>query len=323
MLADAPCRADLAGGTLDIWPLGLLHPGAVTVSAAIPVRVTVVVDLAAPNDEVWHAVGDGEWRRLDRTQLDLTDVVCRAVRRDGGVRVRSLSQPPVGSGLGGSSAYGVAVARAIAELDGRELDDEALVAVVRDLEARVLGVPTGTQDHWAAVRGGVLALHQEPGCPRLEPLTVDPAWLTARLTVCFTGITHHSGMVNWHVIRRRLDGDRATIAAMQRIAEAATECRRALLAAEDGAVADAIADEWRARRRLAPEVAPDDLLQLIDALASAGATAVKACGAGGGGSVAVWHPPDRRDDVEAALAEAAPGGSVLARGITTQGLRVE
>ena len=36
--ATAPTRIDLAGGTLDIWPLYLFHPGAVTVNAAIDRR---------------------------------------------------------------------------------------------------------------------------------------------------------------------------------------------------------------------------------------------------------------------------------------------
>ena len=31
----APVRADLAGGTLDLWPLYLFHPGARTVNVAI------------------------------------------------------------------------------------------------------------------------------------------------------------------------------------------------------------------------------------------------------------------------------------------------
>ena len=35
IIAEAPCRVDLAGGTLDIWPLYLFHPGAVTVNFAI------------------------------------------------------------------------------------------------------------------------------------------------------------------------------------------------------------------------------------------------------------------------------------------------
>ena len=33
--ASAPTRIDLAGGTIDIWPLYLFHPGAVTVNTAI------------------------------------------------------------------------------------------------------------------------------------------------------------------------------------------------------------------------------------------------------------------------------------------------
>ncbi|MDH3745282.1 MAG: hypothetical protein OES47_09290, partial [Acidobacteriota bacterium] len=39
--ARACCRVDLAGGTLDIWPLGLLHPGAATVNVAIDLEAEV------------------------------------------------------------------------------------------------------------------------------------------------------------------------------------------------------------------------------------------------------------------------------------------
>jgi len=35
IVTTAPCRADLAGGTLDIWPLYLFHPGAVSVNVAL------------------------------------------------------------------------------------------------------------------------------------------------------------------------------------------------------------------------------------------------------------------------------------------------
>jgi len=36
--ASAPTRIDLAGGTIDIWPLYLFHPGAQTLNAAISLR---------------------------------------------------------------------------------------------------------------------------------------------------------------------------------------------------------------------------------------------------------------------------------------------
>ena len=194
--------------------------------------------------------------------------------------------------------------------------------LARDLEARVLGVPTGLQDHWAAVYGGVLAIHHEPGEERVERLRIAPEWVGERLTIFDTGITHHSGMVNWQVIRRRLDRDSETTEALESIAEAARHCRTALLAGDEGGVGRAIAAEWSARRRLAPEVCPPELEAIVDAGLAAGASALKACGAGGGGSVLVWHPPGARRAVSTALCTAAPGGRVVATEISMVGCRV-
>src|ERR1700736_5945055 len=39
--ASAPTRIDLAGGTIDIWPLYLFHDGAATLNAAISLRAQV------------------------------------------------------------------------------------------------------------------------------------------------------------------------------------------------------------------------------------------------------------------------------------------
>src|SRR5437868_10894278 len=38
--AHAPCRADLAGGTIDLWPLYLFHPGALTLNIALEILTT-------------------------------------------------------------------------------------------------------------------------------------------------------------------------------------------------------------------------------------------------------------------------------------------
>jgi len=302
----------------------MLHPGSVTVNAAIPVMVRMDVDLGAPDGEVWHAIGDADWTRLDASAAttDLSAAVAFAVKPTGGVRVRVHSQASLGSGLGGSSSYAVALARGILTALGEEMEDERLVLLARDLEARVLTVPTGLQDHWPAVQGGVLAIHHEPGGERVERLAVDPDWVGERLTVFDTGITHHSGMVNWQVIRRRLDRDVQTTLALGAIAEASRICRAELIAEDEDGVGNAIGAEWNARKHLAPEVCPAELEAIIDAGIAVGALAIKACGAGGGGSVLVWHPPAARRAISTALATAAPGGRVVATEISMVGCRV-
>ncbi len=320
----APCRADLAGGTLDIWPIGLLHPGSLTVNMAIPVEVELVVGLDGEPGSVLHTALNGEVRRLGPSDAhtDLTAALSFAVAPQGGVRVEVLSQAPLRSGIGGSSSYGIALVRALTELVRPVPSEERMVALVRDCEARILGFPTGEQDHWAAVRGGVLALHLEVGGDRVEVLAVEPEWLSDRATVFYSGIRHHSGMVNWQVIRRRLDGHAATIEAFDRIAAAARECRAGLLAHDDAAVASAIRQEWKARRRLAPDVSTLELDELTEAASASGASAVKGCGAGGGGSILVWHPPGARADIVTALEAACEGGRLLATGAAAGGVRL-
>jgi D-glycero-alpha-D-manno-heptose-7-phosphate kinase len=196
------------------------------------------------------------------------------------------------------------------------------VALIRDLEARILGVPTGEQDHWAAVRGGVLAIHLEAGGNRIERLDVALDWLAERASVFFSGIRHRSGMVNWQVLRRRLDGERETTEAFSEIAAAARGCRESLLAHDEEAVAESLRREWAARRRLAPEVCPPELEHLLQTALEHGAVAAKACGAGGGGSVLLWHPAGAREGVVASLEAASDGGRLIAAGGFDPGCRV-
>src|SRR5438105_10271256 len=42
--ATAPTRVDLAGGTIDIWPLYLFHPGATTVNFAVSLHARCRVE---------------------------------------------------------------------------------------------------------------------------------------------------------------------------------------------------------------------------------------------------------------------------------------
>jgi D-glycero-alpha-D-manno-heptose-7-phosphate kinase len=319
--AIAPCRADLAGGTLDIWPIGLLHPGAVTVNVAIPVFVEV--DVTPIHGRAWliHDRPEADRSVLgpDDRHENLAACILHHLKPSGGIRLEVRREPPMGSGLGGSSVFGCAMAQAVVAHQGRTMNAEETVAIIRDLEARLLGTATGSQDHWAAMRGGATALHCEPGGDRLEALPSDPEFFADRLTVFFTGITHHSGMVNWQVIRRRLDGDPDTTRAFEAIAEAARRCREALLAQDPDSTAAAIDRDWQARRTLAPEVCPDELTVIERAARTAGASAFKACGAGGGGSVLVWHPPEHREAVRAALTAAAPSGRLFDPGIVRDG----
>jgi D-glycero-alpha-D-manno-heptose-7-phosphate kinase len=101
--AVARCRVDLAGGTLDIWPLGLLHPGASTVNVAVDLAVEVAL---LPRAAGFTVASDREGEVSAQTIAELvadprTALVGRVVEELGlgPCAIRTASASPRGAGL--------------------------------------------------------------------------------------------------------------------------------------------------------------------------------------------------------------------------------
>ena len=324
--ASAPTRIDLAGGTLDIWPLYLLHDGVQTINAAITLRaechlspragggVQVIAEDTGATADVAH------WSALDdRPGLRLVTRILRFFRPDG-LNVTTRSGAPVGAGLAGSSALNIALCAALARWCERRMEPESLIALALNLEAQAIAVPTGAQDYRPAAYGGVAALELGPAGVRRVPLAVDAAALEERTVLVYTGHSRDSGINNWDVTKRRIDGDAVLVSLFDEIRDVAAGMRGALATSRWDEVARHLAMEWELRKRLAPGVTTEALDALIDSGLEAGADAAKVCGAGGGGCILFLTPPDARDRVQRALA--AAGGRVLSCGLDTEGLRV-
>ena len=326
MHASAPTRIDLAGGTLDIWPLYLLHEGVQTLNAAITVRAECELS-ARPEDGLHVVAADtgatadvAHWSALDdRPELRLVTRILRHFRPDR-LAVRTRSEAPLGAGLAGSSALNIALCAALTRWRGERIEREALIDLALNLEAQAIAVPTGAQDYRPAAYGGVAALELGPAGVRRVPLAVDTAALEARLVLVYTGQSRDSGINNWEVTKRRIDGDPSLASLFDEIRDVAAGMRPALEASRWDEVARHLRSEWALRKRLAPGVTTDILEELIRRGLDAGADAAKVCGAGGGGCVLFFTPPDARDGVRRALA--AGGGRLLPCRIDTEGLRV-
>jgi D-glycero-alpha-D-manno-heptose-7-phosphate kinase len=329
--ATAPCRIDLAGGTLDIWPIYLFHPGAVTVNVAVDRRAYCRVETGVAGveieskDTLQKARGKNVSEVLGGGELSLVAHILRALEIDSGVKVTTQSKVPPGSGLGGSSSLAVAIAAAAAKAVERRLDADALWPIVRDAEACCLGIPAGMQDHLAAIHGGALAIHLDPGQVRVEKLKADPGRIEESLLLVDAGVTRFSGINNWEVFKGQIDGQSGVRQALATIVACARRVRDALLESRWQEVAEHMRAEWDARKKLATGVTTPEIDRIAEA-AQSGGGAAKVCGAGGGGMVAVWAPPGergpgRREAVEGALKTA--GFRPIPYRVDLRGLEVE
>jgi len=311
--ASAPARVDIAGGTLDIWPLYLWHPGARTVNAAVTLRATTTVTPIGRGIEI-VSIDTGARASADHVDAieahDHTRLVVQILKALGvstGLRIETTSRVPAGSGLGGSSTLAVTIAAAVAGSMSRELPRRDLRNLVRDAEAQVIKVPTGIQDYEAAIHGGVLEVALNPGEIETRRLVEDPGFVEDRILLVDAGVTRFSGLNNWEMFKAQVDGTGEVRALFAEIVAAARDACGAISTGDEAGLVRAVAREWAARRRLAPGVATPEVDAIVETAAAHGGSA-KVCGAGGGGIVLAVAP--------------RPAREALVRGVNGKGFRV-
>jgi D-glycero-alpha-D-manno-heptose-7-phosphate kinase len=325
--SSAPTRIDLAGGTLDIWPLYLFHEQAQTLNAAISLRAHAEIlprtdgrlRLESIDTNAW--LDAGSWRELRDAQiLPLLSRLAYFFRAEN-LTLITRGESPAGAGIAGSSALNVAVCGALARWSGADIDGETLLTIAQNVEAQVIHVPTGLQDYRPAYYGGIAAVELAPRAVTRVALSVDPAELQRRVVLCYTGAPRNSGTNNWDIFKRHIDGDRHVFDCFERIGAATADVRQALTKGDWAGVAHHISREWEARKQLAPGVTTPTIDALIAGAMTAGARAAKVCGAGGGGCLFCVADPEDVPAVKQALASG--GARVLDYHIETDGLLVE
>jgi D-glycero-alpha-D-manno-heptose-7-phosphate kinase len=312
----APTRIDLAGGTIDIWPINQMIEDAVTVNLAVGLRAHA--DVTPRRDGNLELVSVDRGRRIVHAlplrpsaftgPLSWLARLAHAFAPETPLSLVCRAEAPAGAGMGGSSALGIAAGAALARASGERLGKDALLSRVMNLETREIGVPTGNQDYLAALWGGLAAYHHRPDGVAREALP-DPRALESRLVVAYTGQPRQSGFSNWDMFRRYIEKDGQTRRHMRTIARVAVAMRDALAA---GALDDAgrlLGEEGRLRYTLAPSVATDALRAADSAARRAGALGAKVCGAGGGGCMVAFAREGKRDAVASAIART--GATVL------------
>lgn len=326
----APCRVDLAGGTLDIWPLYLFHANAVTVNFAVDRYTTCVIDTRQDREihlysqdlkesETFGSIE--ELRGAKRHKLPLAAQILGFFTPETGVEVRTNSEAPAGAGISGSSALIIATVSAFNKLTGTGYDLEQLREIAQNIEARIIRVPTGCQDYYPAMYGGVSAIELGPAGIRRNEIKISHEELVRRIVLAYTGEPRNSGINNWEVTKAHIDGDKAVHKNFDKIAAIANGMRSALERQDWKETGRLLREEWANRRKNAPGITTPLIDRLIDQTRRAGSTGAKVCGAGGGGCVLFLVEPDAKKRVAEMIER--EGAKVLDVTVAPKGVRIQ
>ena len=327
--AKAPCRVDIAGGTIDIWPLYLFHAHPVTVNFAVDRYASCVIETRSDSRITLQSrdLDNGEefeslaaLRLARRYKLPLAAHVVRYFMPAQGLNVITDSEAPAGAGISGSSTLIIALAAAFNKLTGAGYKLEKLREIAQNIEAQIIRVPTGCQDYYPAMYGGVSAIELTEAGVRRNAMAVDLADLNQRVVLAYTGEPRNSGINNWEVMKAHIDGNRAVHRNFDRIAEIACAMRAALEKPDWKEAARLLRQEWSHRKKNAPGITTPLIDRLVEVTRRAGAVGAKVCGAGGGGCVLFFVEPGSKSRVSESIQK--EGATVLPVRVAPRGVVV-
>lgn len=325
--AVAPARIDLAGGTVDIWPLYLFHDGALTINAGISLYVRVRV--AASNDGLFHVIDLNKGRTCTTTSVHamkhkrgfkLFGWALHHFLPPAGVTVSYSTMVPEGAGLAGSSSLLVALCGALNHMTRTQYSRVRLLEILRDIETQLIGVPAGLQDYYPALWGGINAIRWDVGGGRREPVGLPVKDLEQWLMLVSTKTSRYSGANNWTIVKRHIEGDARIQRGLAKIVAATNMMREALSNRDYLKVGAAMDQEAAYRKQLVSSIMTPGIRRLEATAKSLGVLASKVCGAGGGGCVLLFLEPHRRESVRQRLIEA--GYEIVPFRIARSGLAV-
>ncbi len=322
--ASAPTRVDLAGGTLDLWPVphvlqslcAQALPQPRTINAAVELFTSAeVASFPSPEPACKLGIDDGREHNTFCLPQELEPfhqsfpLVAQAwagfKEASAGTtgrhwQITTRSEVPRGSGLGGSSSLFVSllgalhhhitqpVTPALSEPELFELCHHAC-----NLEAGLLGGLAGSQDHLAAAFGGVSSFRF--GSHHTTRRTFSETcseWLEKNTVLVLAPETHHSGGANWRTVKRFLEGDPQIRGLFVELSQNAASLEKSFQEEDFLEAANCITRDWMLRKKTVPELSTPSLDHIERIAKLNGAMGVKVCGAAEGGmALAVFESP--------------------------------
>jgi D-glycero-alpha-D-manno-heptose-7-phosphate kinase len=305
IITQTPLRISFAGGGTDFKGYYERSGGAV-LSTAIDKYIFVIVKERFDSK---IRIGYSRTEMVDDVTEIEHELAREAMRKAGiesGVEISTMADiPSEGSGLGSSSSVTVGLLHALYAFRGELVTPERLAKEACEIEIDILGKPIGKQDQYIAAYGGLRLIEFNAD----DTVNVSPVPLTDErrlrfgesLLLFYTGVTRKADNILSEQktnIAARLDTLDTLKAQTREIFDALTSPTQEGMN-RVGRVLDA---GWRHKRKLTEKISNSEIDDLYERALDAGATGGKIAGAGGGGFLLLFCPPDRQSAVRQALA---------------------
>lgn len=306
IISRTPFRISLFGGGTD-YPAWYREHGGEVLATTINKYCYLTCRYLPPFFEHSYRI---VWSKIERCSSvdEITHPAVREILRsmkiERGVEIHHDGDLPARAGIGSSSAFTVGLLRALKALQGSMISKEQLAKEAIWMEQECLRETVGSQDQVLAAHGGFnhLVFHTN-GEIDVNPVTLTRQRmleLESHLMLFFTGIkrtasdvadTYVNGIKNKHKQLKTIQGmvgESLSILGSER---------------DLSALGELLHDAWQAKRSLSRRVSNRRIDAMYSQARAAGALGGKLTGAGGGGFLLLFVPPEKQNKVREALHE--------------------
>ncbi len=306
-------RVDLAGGTLDLWPLSALVPNASTVNCSISCYTSVIFEqghemtifVQSPDfKENFKFLGLNSFLKTKDIKLSLLQEAFSVLdnKKNGVGKWHIKSESPTGSGLGGSSSLLISILKVLFSVNKEDYTEKSIVEAARNIESKVLQTPAGIQDYFSPIKKGFNFIEYKTSGFIRSDMSKSLSYWKDCITIVDSQIKHHSGINNWNILKEYIDKDLKVENSLNKIARISIETKKAVESKNLSELSKCFKQELLARKEVSKFYVSSKLnvfleyLMTIDKVLS-----LKICGAGGGGCVLVLHDPRDKKIVQESL----------------------
>ena len=304
IISRTPLRMSFVGGGGDL-PVFYRRFGGAVVSTAINQFVYVTVNKKFDQRIRVSYSRTEEASSVARVRHPLVREAMKMLGVAGGIEITSIADvPSKGTGLGSSSSFTVGLLNALHAYAGNHAGAEQLARAACQIEIEKCGEPIGKQDQYAAAFGGLNYLQfNRDDSVLVEPIICQPRTIEkiqAGTMTFYTGITRRASGILQHQ-QTAMGAEKKKQAVMRRMTELAGQLRRELQANRPDSLGEIIHEGWMLKKSLTAGISSGAIDQWYEKARRAGATGGKLLGAGAGGFLMFYAPPERHPAVAHAL----------------------
>ena len=220
-----------------------------------------------------------------------------------GVEIVHTGDIPAMSGIGSSSSFTVGLLNALNALKGKMVTKRKLAYDAIHIEQNMIGECVGSQDQTAAAFGGFNKIEFNLGGDIfVQPMVLgkeQKQYLQDCFLFCFTGFSRFST----EIACEQISSIPRKIKELKSMGAMVEEAINLLNGSEQDLnnFGRLMHESWKIKRELTNKVSNQQIDQIYDTAINAGALGGKICGAGGGGFLLFFVPPESREKVKEAL----------------------